>query len=64
MTMKPTYVYVVVENAGYVGEAQIREFKALTAAAKWKARQYCGGEAERLHVQIAVMRGGVLSYEY
>jgi hypothetical protein len=56
--------YVVIENAGYIGEIIVREAAELTAATKWKERQYRGGEAERLHVQIAVLRNGVPHYEY
>jgi hypothetical protein len=55
--------YIVVENAGYEKECDIREFKNYTEAVKWMESYYEKDELESLHVEICVERDGERSYE-
>ena len=57
--------YVVIENAGYEGEQEIREFTTFTKAYAFVQRQYAIDELETLHVEIAKrLPDGSLTYEY
>jgi hypothetical protein len=57
--------YAVIENAGYEGGNEVREFSKLATAIRWMERWYANGEKERLHVEIAkVLPNGERTYEY
>ena len=57
--------FTIVENAGYMGEADIRSFPTLREALAWRDRHYEPDELESLHVQIACDRAdGSRTYEY
>ena len=57
--------FTVVENAGYIGEADIRSFPTLGKAIAWRDRHYEPDELETLHVQIACdLPDGTRTYEY
>lgn len=56
--------YIVVENAGYEGETDIREFTSVNAAYRWMKRFYFPDELETLHVVIAREVNGARSYEF
>lgn len=55
--------YIVVENAGYEREHDVRTFPSFRAAAAFIRSQYEPDEVDSLHVEIAVERDGERSYE-
>lgn len=65
MQIKPSSrEYVVVEQAGYEGEADIRRFDTYAAALRFLDRHYDGREEiEALHVEIACEIDGERTYE-
>lgn len=58
--------YVVIENAGYVGEyIYPNNFKDIGKAEKFINRKYNKKEREELHVAIAVkLHNGDISFEF
>jgi len=56
--------FIVVENAGYEGENDRKEFATADAAWKWAKRTY-KSELEDLHVQVAMDKAdGSRTYDY
>ncbi|MGE4404399.1 hypothetical protein [Pseudomonas sp.] len=55
--------YVVVENAGYVGERDVHEETERAAAEDWMTQTYTAAEVETLHVAVAYDHAGHRTYE-
>lgn len=58
-----TKTYIVVENAGYERECDVRTFSDYRSARSFIRSYYEPDEVSSLHVEIAVERGGERSYE-
>jgi hypothetical protein len=58
-----TKEFIVVENAGYEGEQDIRRFKTYREACAFFDKQYDEEDRERIHPEIAVEIDGERSYE-
>lgn len=46
-------MYIVVENAGYIGEREVFTHEKRNTAEQWLARNYAADEIETLHVELA-----------
>lgn len=58
------FKYVVVENAGYTKERDIKSFTSFDGAQKFMTAQYEADEIENLHVAIAAdLPNGDRTYE-
>jgi hypothetical protein len=55
--------YIVVENAGYVGERDVKRRPSFKEARKWMAGNYDCDEIDSLHVAICVEVNGQRTYE-
>ncbi|WP_199183732.1 hypothetical protein [Novosphingobium sp. HII-3] len=55
--------YVVVENAGYVGERDVHQDADRQAAETWMERTYTAAEIQTLHVAVAHDHAGHRTYE-
>lgn len=55
--------YVVVENAGYVGERDVHEDPDRDAAERWMVQTYTTAEIQALHVAVAYDHAGRRTYE-
>ena len=64
--MRPTSrCYTVIENAGYIGECDVRTaFSTAGAAWRWAERHYGKRQLEELHVQVARDSRDGRTYEY
>ena len=56
-------MYIVVENAGYEGERDVKNFISYRAALKWLLKNYAEDERDGLHVAIAFEDGNGRSYD-
>lgn len=64
MTSKKEYEYIVVENAGYEREADVRRFNTYREACDFMDQHYDGREEiEALHVEVAAEINGERTYE-
>jgi hypothetical protein len=55
--------YIVVENAGYEGERDVKRKPSFTEASKWMRNSYDLDEIDSLHVAICVEVNGERTYE-
>jgi len=55
--------YVVIEKSGYVGEHIVKDFETSDQAYKWSRKQYDPSELESLHIQVAIVKDGLINYE-
>lgn len=55
--------YVVVENAGYEGEAAVGKFGTRWAAEQWMERSYSANEIDVLHIDIRMEEDGQRTYD-
>lgn len=57
--------YIVVEQAGYVGECDRKSFDRYEDALEWRDDHYDDNEIDRLHVEIAFENGeGDRTYDF
>lgn len=63
MNMTRAVQFVVVENAGYIGECDVARFGTRWAAEKWMDRTYSPREIDALHVDVCMEEGGRRTYD-
>jgi hypothetical protein len=57
--------FIVVENAGYTGEKDVKQFSTFNTARTWMYRNYTYDEVDQLHVDIVLENNhGQRTYEY